>query len=130
MRAALIDVVQWLVAPWGLFVLLAVAGGWYLRGLRRRRRHRPAGPRDPEAEAMRKLLLRMDRRWRKAGLERRSHETLHQFADRLDAAADAARRQAAAWYRRYAAVRYSGSLDGDHLRSLRNASQTAAKDDT
>jgi hypothetical protein len=76
--------------------------------------------RDPLVDELRRLLQRMDERWRKAGLARQPHETLHQFAARLSSVTtDAGRHQAADWYRQFAALRYSGRASADAVRGLR-----------
>jgi hypothetical protein len=77
---------------------------------------------------MRRLLQQMDRRWRKAGLVRQPHETLHQFAARLTAAStDAEYRQAAEWYHRFAALRYGRRGDLAALQSLQQDGRNMAQ---
>jgi hypothetical protein len=76
---------------------------------------------DPALIELRRRLQELDRRLRRWNLERAAHETLHQFAERLRAAAQANPRlsEAAAWYQHYAAVRYGllpGSDDRETLR--------------
>ena len=64
---------------------------------------------EPVMLELRRLLAELDRRLRQFNLERETHETLHQFAERLRAAAASSRpnlRDAAEWYLRYAAMRY------------------------
>ena len=63
---------------------------------------------EPAMAELRRLLAELDRRLRQFKLERETHETLHQFAERLRAAASSRPnlRDAAEWYLRYAAMRY------------------------
>ena len=63
---------------------------------------------EPAVVELRRLLAELDRRLRRFDLERETHETLHQFAERLRAAASSRPnlRDAAEWYLRYAAMRY------------------------
>lgn len=62
----------------------------------------------PSVIELRRLLEELDRRLWRYDLEREPHETLHQFAERLSAAASARPnlKDAAEWYLRYAALRY------------------------
>ena len=91
-----------------LLVLLFVL--WY-----RLRRSAMAGL-DPEDYRSLQGLRRVERRLRTRSIVRAEHETLHQFADRLDAASLTAEGDwakttlpmVAAWYREYAAARYRG----------------------
>jgi type II secretory pathway component PulJ len=110
----------WLRAPGLWIVLLLLAAVWVLRRLFYRWRHASAVPSDPRLEELRRLLYHMDRRWRRAGIVRTPCETPHQFAARLLAiSTEADYRQAAEWYRRYAAVRYSGRIDSQAIHQLR-----------
>ncbi len=105
--------------PWLWTVLLVCAAAWSVRWLVRRQRRIAAVPRDPLADELRRMLQRMDARWRKAGLARQSHETLHQFAARLTSVSTAVEHQQAAdWYRRFAALRYRGGADSGAVRGL------------
>lgn len=63
---------------------------------------------EPAVVELRRLLAELDRRLRRFDLEREAHETLHQFAERLRAAASSRPhlRDAAEWYLGYAAMRY------------------------
>lgn len=91
-----------------LLVLLFVL--WY-----RLRRSAMAGL-DPEDYRSLQGLRRVERRLRTRSIVRAEHETLHQFADRLDAASLTAEGDwakttlpmVAAWYREFAAARYRG----------------------
>ena len=111
---------EWLRQPWVWLVLLAFAAFWAVRRVFHWRRRDRVAARDPLLNELRRLLRRMDDRWRKAGLPRQPCETLHQFAGRLSSfsAADENRR-AADWYRRFAVVRYSGAANDDAVRGLR-----------
>lgn len=117
-------IVGWLLQPWCLAVLVLIAAAIAGRWMWRRRRRRPALPRDPHLLQLHQLLRAMDQRWRKTGLERHPHETLHQFAERIseaapDGAARQAARQAAQWYRQYAATRFGGTVDAASVENLR-----------
>ena len=113
---------RWSERPWFFVVLLLVAAGIALGWMRGRRGEKPAGPRDPNLGQLQRLLNEMDQRWRKAGLARRPHETLHQFAERvMSAASDPAYHQAAEWYRQFAAIRFSGQVDAASVQMLREA---------
>lgn len=63
---------------------------------------------EPAVIELRRLLAELERRLQRLNLEREAHETLHQFAERLRAAASSrpSLRDAAEWYLRYAAMRY------------------------
>jgi protein-glutamine gamma-glutamyltransferase len=110
---------RWLQAPWLWVVWLLLATAWMVRRLV----HRWTGPAavatDPQVAQLQRWLHRMDRRWHRAGITRAPNETPHQFADRLvSISAEADHRQAAQWYRHYAAVRYGGQIE------LRSALET------
>jgi len=106
--------------PWLWLALSLFAAAWAVRWLVRRRRRIAVLPRDPLVDELRRLLQRMDARWRKAGLARQPYETLHQFAARLTSVSTAVEHQQAAdWYRRFAVLRYRGRADPDAVRGLR-----------
>ncbi len=75
---------------------------------------------NPEDVKSKQMLQRIDRKLKKLSLIRQPHETLHQFALRIEHAVatemvDPDRhgdflKQAASWYRQYAAARYRGQL--------------------
>ncbi len=112
LRAVLRMLGRLCVHPGTLVVLLPIGVAVALRWLRRRRSASPIRPLDPCLIRLQQLLEQMDRRWQKAGLPRRPHETLHQFARRLTSAVpDQAGRQAADWYRQFAAIRFRGQID-------------------
>ncbi len=120
LRAVFGLVKAFLLLPWVWAAALLLATAWAVRRYVRWRRRNPSGPRDPLLDEMRRLLRRMDDRWRKAGLARQPHETLHQFADRLTSVSTAVEhRQAADWYRQFATLRYSGRAKADAVRALR-----------
>lgn len=122
MRAVLGVLVRWLLRPWLIAVLLLVGTGIVVRRFWHRRNRQPARPRDPQLERLQTLLREMDRRWRKAGLERRPEETFHQFAERLTSdASDPVYQQAADWYRLFAATRFSGRVDAASVEMLEEA---------
>ena len=101
------------VAQLPLFCMVVV-----LMWIRHRQRLRKGG--DPMEFESRQMLLRVDRRVRKHDLVRAPHETLHQFASRVDsvaeleASSDSEVRdflsRAADWYRAFAASRYRGLM--------------------
>lgn len=66
---------------------------------------------EPAVIELRRLLAELDRRLQRLDLERESHETLHQFAERLRVIASSRPnlREAADWYLHYAATRYGQS---------------------
>lgn len=96
-----------------------------------RRFHRKRSARtemlDPQVERLQSLLQQMDDRWRRDGLPRASHETLEQFARRLQATGSetgsqtgsaGSKEQAAVWYRRFATARYSGQFSDEVIEQL------------
>ena len=122
LRAVLGVLMRCLLQPWLIVVLLLVGTGIVVRRFWRRRNREPVPPRDPQLERMQWLLREMDRRWRKAGLERRPEETFHQFAERLTSdTSDSACEQAADWYRLFAATRFSGRMDAASVQVLEEA---------
>ncbi len=73
--------------------------------------HRRAQPEDENELRLARELRRMDRRWRRLGWGRRGAETLHQFADRLQAEPSdhprfAELQTASGWYRSHATEVY------------------------
>lgn len=98
-------------AWWTALVVCLGAGGWIVT----KQFWRPRGPLlDPRRQQLRTLLSAMNQQLQRLALERASHETLHQFAARIEAsqanypvAMHAALRQAAHWYQRYASTIYS-----------------------
>jgi protein-glutamine gamma-glutamyltransferase len=121
LRVILVAVGRWLQSPGLWIVLLLLATAWALRRLVHRLRQASAVPIDPRLEQLRRLLRRMDQRWRRAGIVRAPCETPHQFADRLLSISTAAdHQQAAKWYRQYATVRYSGPVDPQAIDQLRD----------
>lgn len=75
---------------------------------------------NPEDVKSKQMLQRIDRKLKKLSLSRQPHETLHQFASRIENALDTEMvdpdrhgeflEQAARWYRQYAAARYRGQM--------------------
>jgi transglutaminase-like putative cysteine protease len=123
LRAILAAAAKCLQRPELWAALLLFAAAWMLRRFVYRLRPASAIPSDPRLDELRRLLQRMDERWRRAGFARQPWETPHQFAARLLSISTAAEHcQAAAWYRRYAALRYSGHVDDDAVRALREQS--------
>ena len=112
--AVLTMMLDWLATIPGMLVIVGggvLVGRFCWKRLRQRRRHIRRRL-DPLARRRGRLLARMDRRLARHALVRAPHETLHQFANRLGAHADAA------WYRHFAVALYTGSLDHDTLEDL------------
>lgn len=82
-----------------------------VRNLRFPRRTTVSRSIEPAMIEMQRLLAELDQRLRRLNLERKTHETLHQFADRLRVAASSRPilADAAEWYLCYAATRYGTS---------------------
>ncbi len=123
-----------------LFVmaLLTTIPGWILTGgllflivrqIRFVRRAVQVVRLEPALIELRRLLEELDRRLRRMDLERAAHETLHQFAERLRAAAvrHPSLREAAEWYQHYAAARYGMSPGEAGQESLRTELQTVCE---
>lgn len=122
LRAILATAGKWLqfLGLWALVLLFAAV--WAIRRFVCRLRQASSVPSDPRLDELRRLLQRMDDRWRRAGLARQPCETPHQFTARLISVSTAAEHcQAAAWYRRYADLRFGGRADADAVRTLRKA---------
>ncbi|MCM2369403.1 transglutaminase family protein [Aporhodopirellula aestuarii] len=102
-------------------VLALLAAGWLMMRFAQRRRLAVAEMSgDPRVQQIQEMLAQMDRRWRKAGVDRQPHETMHQFASRLEgqlSVPDSSR--AAEWYRKYATIRYSGGVNDESVNLLR-----------
>ncbi len=112
---------KWLALKLSLLSLLNTIPGALITGgllflavrkLRFARRNKASGPLEPTVIELRRLLEELDRRLKRLDLERATHETLHQFAERLRRAASSHPNlpDAAEWYLRYAATRYGMSL--------------------
>ncbi|MBI2421776.1 MAG: transglutaminase domain-containing protein [Candidatus Hydrogenedentes bacterium] len=67
------------------------------------------------------LLAQQDKALARHGLVRRHNETLHAFAGRLETAALPSASRAAAWYRHYATLRYTGAPYSDALSRLQES---------
>lgn len=132
----LLGAVAWLLQSYGLTAGLALfvifAGTALLISLHRRQaRSRPAGPDarlplPPAQIAMQNLLAAMDEKLRRAGRNRRPNETLHAFSRRLraaDAESDLWSR-VAAWYARYANLRYRRTIPAEQLTEIRRQART------
>ncbi len=96
-----------------------------VRKLRFTRRTSESGPLEPAVIELRRLLEELDRRLRRLDLERATHETLHQFAERLRLATPLRPnlQDAAEWYLRYAATRYGMSFRPELQEVLRTELQ-------
>ena len=121
-----------------VMALLSTVPGWILTGgllflivrqIRFVRRAVQVVRLEPALIELRRLLEELDRRIRRWDLERDAHETLHQFADRLRAAAvrHPNLREAAEWYQHYAAARYGTSSGPAGQESLRAELQTVCE---
>ena len=118
-RSILGSLGRWFTRPPVLLALLLAATVFASRWIWRRRSRTCAVQRDPCLIQLQRLLTLMDRRWRKEGLARQPHETLHQFADRVSSSSpDLAHGKAAQWYRQFAAIRYSGRADAVSVETL------------
>jgi transglutaminase-like putative cysteine protease len=125
----LFGVLAWALQFYGLpataFLLATTFAGisWWLyaRARARHRRHAQRAP-APEIVALHKLLARMDRCVRPAGLRRGLDETLQVFAQRLLAkeAGDGLWTNVSNWYLEYADLRYSGSIAPERLHRLQH----------
>ena len=101
------------VAQLPLFCMVVI-----LMWIRHRQRLRKGD--DPMEFESRQMLLRVDRKMRKHDLVRAPHETLHQFATRIDSVAKSETAddnqatdfltRAADWYRSFASCRYRGLM--------------------
>ncbi len=123
----LFGVLAWVLQFYGLpatsFLLATAIAGtawWFYKRARARRRRRRERPLAPEIVALHKLLTRMDRRVRTAGLRRELNETLQAFAHRLRAreSGDELWVRVSDWYLEYADLRYSRTIPPDRLRHL------------
>ncbi|MEO1528778.1 MAG: transglutaminase-like domain-containing protein [Planctomycetota bacterium] len=99
------------VAQLPLFCMVVI-----LMWIRHRQRLRKGA--DPLEFESRQMLQRVDRKLKKHDLIRAPHETLHQFASRVDSAAGSETvvdsrdflERAATWYRSFASARYRGLM--------------------
>ncbi len=133
----LVGVVGWFFTSYGflprslaLAALLAGALGWVV-SRRRRRRRAEAGvssriATDPALAALHKMLARMDRKVKGAGLPRHVTETLCAFSRRLRTQdiGDVRWTQVSDWYLEYADTRYRRTVDAERLAHLQ---QSAAR---
>lgn len=120
-KEVLVSWLSWLLLPITVIAMTVLV----LPVWRRFRGKRSAriGTLDPKMERLQSLLRQMDELWRRDGLPRASHETLDQFAHRLQSVGSeinsgTRQEQATAWYRRFASARYSGQLNEDVIDQL------------
>lgn len=101
-----------------------------VRKVRFRKRVRTTVKTTQAVTDLRRLLAEMDRQLRRLRLERAAHETLHQFAERVRAAAITRPTLTIVgdWYLHYASVRYNGSTPAATNESLRNELQRVKAD--
>lgn len=127
----LVGIASWFFSSYGLLprsialaALLAAVSWWAIR------RHRKAsrssahmasrGARDPNVAVLHKMLTRMDRRVRAAGLRRNLAETLDAFSQRLRQrdTGDGRWRPISDWYLEYADLRYRETIESERLAQL------------
>jgi len=123
----LFGVLAWALEFYGLpatsFLLATTLAGtswWLYSRARAKRRRRDARPMSPEIVTLHKMLARMDRHVRTAGLRRELNETLQAFAQRLRTrdGGDGLWTSVSNWYLEYADLRYSRTIPPDCLRRL------------
>ncbi|MFG0289686.1 MAG: transglutaminase domain-containing protein [Rhodopirellula sp. JB044] len=101
----------------GIALVVAIVAIKFYLGRRVMKRTTPV---DPQVQAMQSLLNEMDRRWHREGVTREHHETMHQFANRIEQrGGDTELSGAAEWYRKYATIRYGGLISKESIESLR-----------
>jgi hypothetical protein len=81
---------------------------------------------NPTLINLHKMLARMDRKVKAAGLRRELSETLHTFSGRLrrQEAGDELWIKISDWYLEYAGIRYSGKINSMHLEQLLQRAQS------
>jgi len=125
----LLGVAGWLFTSYGvvgiavLFATLLATVAWWVLFRRRKRAEDSRWARraqDPSLVALHKMLGKMDRKLRAAGLRRPLTETLHTFALRLRTceADDGQWLGFSDWYREYAELRYCKTIGAEHLEQL------------
>ncbi|TWT83441.1 Protein-glutamine gamma-glutamyltransferase [Planctomycetes bacterium CA13] len=114
---------QFFLHPISLIVFGMITVSLVIRHFHRRRRNVSLTQQNPILTQFQHLLDQMDRRWQRDGIIRKPHETLHQFAVRLELDGATPEHQISArWYRRFAAIRYGGRIDADAIEVLRDES--------
>jgi transglutaminase-like putative cysteine protease len=127
--AAILDLVGFIIRPIPATILGGALVLLLVRRWRRRATKRNSPTALPQVVKLQRLLKVVDRRIAKLGITRMTGETLHHFAGRLECehATLALAREAAHWYRDYAAVRFGNPLSGTAFDSLRDgAPQSSA----
>ncbi len=126
----LLGIVTWFFTSYGLLPRTLVLTGllaavtWWALSRRRRQRLRTGAhssvARDPSVTVLHKMLARMDRRVKAAGLRRHVAETLAAFSHRLrqNDAGDGRWTDVSDWYLEYADVRYRRTIEAEHLSQL------------
>jgi transglutaminase-like putative cysteine protease len=128
----LLGILGWLLESYslltGISLALAFLGGALALVLLRRCQKarslaRLAAAKGSQFVALHKMLAAMDRKVKALGLRRRPGETLHAFAARIAAwglqrGGTLEPRSLAAWYLRYAELRYCRTIDPDRLAEL------------
>jgi transglutaminase-like putative cysteine protease len=114
--------IRLLKRPTTLVLVLLVAAAYAVARFFRRRRAIGLTEHDPIVIQLHKLLRQMDQRCGRRGFVRQPHETLHQFAHRIESTDEQVTyRDAADWYRNFAAIRYAGIANAEALRGLEEA---------
>lgn len=127
----LFGVPSWLYDTYGIAggllpPVILFGAALFVAVLRRRRRNDTEGwtqsdpARNPELITLHKMLVRMDRRVRSAGLQRDISETLHTFACRLRSrdSGDGLWTGISDWYVEYAQLRYCRTICPERMRRL------------
>lgn len=127
----LIGVLGWLFRSYGFsagFVLMTVFLGtallvkFFRRRIKKKSKSRPQSIalKNPAIISLHKMLARMDRKLKTAGLRRGIGETLHAFSGRLRKrdAGDGIWTKVSDWYIEYAHLRYRGNLSSVDLERL------------
>jgi len=102
--------------PW--LILVGMSGSFWMYRRRRRAHDRFA---DGPLHILHRALHRVDRRVRRLGFRRHPSETLHAFANRLDAQGEnrgSALSDFISWYRRYAGLRYQRDITPAEVETL------------
>jgi hypothetical protein len=135
-RYGLIGVLGWLFKSFGLLagllLLTTLLGGavWlalsrhYKRKKSKGRTHSRA-LRNPGLATLHKMLARMDRKVKTAGLQRHLSETLHAFSEQLRArdSGDGLWTRISDWYLEYANLRYCRTISSKRLYKLQQLAQ-------
>jgi hypothetical protein len=116
-----------LTALFGGTLWLALSRRYYRRRSQREIESRATG--NPERLTLHKMLARMDRKVKTAGLWRHLSETLHAFSGRLRArdSGDGLWTRISDWYLEYANLRYRRTISSQRLQKLHNSLEACKK---